>query len=93
MDGAGSKNFGFRTQVIVLMIEIVAASETAIAAAWETIQTNIGAGPNTVVVAGQTYQACDFQGDASKLEQARPVGYNSKVHAKATLVFIRRRLS
>lgn len=89
VDGSGTKNFGFRTQAIALSVEYVAATETAVLALFEADQTAIGAGPSTLTLAGQTYQACTLED--SKSEQPRPC--NGNVKMEALFVFMRRRLA
>jgi len=65
VDGTGTIDYGYRGQHIEISAVYVAATLNGVLSAIQGDMEKLSAGPSTLVMDGQTYYACEIDGQAS----------------------------
>lgn len=79
VNGAGTKNYGFRDQMITIQCVYVGASANAVLSTIMTDLNDIASGKNSVAHNGQTYPRCFLEPTGEEVGQIR---YNGLPTAK-----------
>jgi hypothetical protein len=77
VDGQGTINYGYRSQGIIVKVCYIDGSENSVSADVTNDNKVIGSGPSTLLVAGQTFQACILHSMKPVDRQPRPTGYGT----------------